>query len=190
MRPQRALRNGHLWACLRARRMALMFLISIPRGALGTTRTSTRYRSPTGLRNSARRIAPGVDVRADGGFVIWWPREGYPIEEHPLTEWPNWLLEELTRRRSSSATNSEIVAANRVLNTCLGQRAEGRVASLHEALAKLDPKAWRGDHDGWLELMTACRFVGIAREDFIAWSISDPHYAGDAEVIARKWEST
>jgi hypothetical protein len=93
------------------------------------------FQHAPGLRNSARRIAPGVDVRADGGFVIWWPREGYPIEEHPLTEWPSWLLEELTRRRSSGATNSEIVAANRVLNTCLGQRAEGRVVSLHDALA-------------------------------------------------------
>jgi hypothetical protein len=30
-----------------------------------------------GLRCSTGRIAPGVDVRADGGYVIWWPREGF-----------------------------------------------------------------------------------------------------------------
>jgi hypothetical protein len=77
-----------------------------------------------------------------------------------------------------------------VLNTVVGQGAERRVASLHDALAQLDPIAWRSDHDGWLELMTACRFAGIARKDFIAWSISDPHYAGHAEVIGVKWDST
>jgi hypothetical protein len=26
-----------------------------------------------GLRNSASRIGPGIDVRADGGYIIWWP---------------------------------------------------------------------------------------------------------------------
>jgi hypothetical protein len=26
------------------------------------------------LRCSRGRIAPGVDVRADGGYVIWWPQ--------------------------------------------------------------------------------------------------------------------
>jgi len=30
-----------------------------------------------GLRCSAGRVATGVDVRADGGYVIWWPREGF-----------------------------------------------------------------------------------------------------------------
>jgi len=36
------------------------------------------FKHHSGLRNSAGRIAPGVDVRADGGFVIWWAREGLP----------------------------------------------------------------------------------------------------------------
>ena len=29
-----------------------------------------------GLRGSEGRIAAGVDVRAQGNYVIWWPREG------------------------------------------------------------------------------------------------------------------
>ena len=35
-----------------------------------------------GLRNSASRIAPGVDVRANGGYIIWWPTTGLPVFSH------------------------------------------------------------------------------------------------------------
>jgi hypothetical protein len=45
-----------------------------------------------GQRNSGNRIAKGVDVRGDGGYIIFWPREGYPINDLPLAEWPEWLL--------------------------------------------------------------------------------------------------
>ena len=32
------------------------------------------FKHAPGLRCSRGRIAPGVDVRADGGYVIWWPQ--------------------------------------------------------------------------------------------------------------------
>ena len=46
-----------------------------------------------GMRNSNHRIAPGVDVRGDGGYIVWWAREGYPVVDLPLADWPEWLLE-------------------------------------------------------------------------------------------------
>jgi hypothetical protein len=49
------------------------------------------FRHAEGLRNSASAIAPGVDVRAEGGFVVWWPREGLPVCDAPLAEWPQQL---------------------------------------------------------------------------------------------------
>jgi hypothetical protein len=45
-------------------------------------------------RNSAGRIAPGVDVRGEGGYVIWWPAHGRHVaSDAPMAHWPNWLLQ-------------------------------------------------------------------------------------------------
>ena len=52
------------------------------------------FKHADGLRNSAGRISAGVDVRADGGFVIWWPRQGLRVlSDAEIAEWPAWLLE-------------------------------------------------------------------------------------------------
>jgi hypothetical protein len=50
------------------------------------------FKHHPGLRNSASRIAPGVDVRADGGFIVWWPCAGLPFTSAELAEWPEWLV--------------------------------------------------------------------------------------------------
>jgi hypothetical protein len=49
------------------------------------------FRHPPGLRNSASVIAPDVDVRADGGLIVWWPRQGLEVCDAPLAEWPGEL---------------------------------------------------------------------------------------------------
>jgi hypothetical protein len=46
-----------------------------------------------GLRCSASKIVPGVDVRGDGGYIIWWPAAELPVLcEAPVAPWPAWLL--------------------------------------------------------------------------------------------------
>jgi Bifunctional DNA primase/polymerase, N-terminal len=48
------------------------------------------------IRCSASRIAPGVDVRGDGGYVIWWPTTGLPVlSDARIASWPDWLLAQL-----------------------------------------------------------------------------------------------
>lgn len=45
-------------------------------------------------RNSASKIAPGVDTRGAGGYVVMPPSQGYAIEDHAMpAPAPAWLLD-------------------------------------------------------------------------------------------------
>lgn len=51
------------------------------------------FRHTPGLRNSTARIAPGIDVRGEGGSCIYWPATGLPVlHDAPLADWPEWLV--------------------------------------------------------------------------------------------------
>lgn len=50
-------------------------------------------RSGVAIRNSASKIAPGIDVRGDGGYVIVAPSPGYVIaDDAPVADIPDWLM--------------------------------------------------------------------------------------------------
>ena len=51
------------------------------------------FRHVEGLRNSAGRIALGVDTRAEGGSIIVWQPEAWLDRPRPLAEAPQWLIE-------------------------------------------------------------------------------------------------
>jgi hypothetical protein len=55
-------------------------------------------------------------------------------------------------------------------------------------LSKIDPRDFR-DWDRWFRFMVRCFHSGIEREDFVAWCVADPEYAGDATKIGRSWDS-
>lgn len=51
------------------------------------------FRHVPGVGCSASQIAPGVDLRGDGGYVIFPPSTGYSvISDAPPAEWPDLLL--------------------------------------------------------------------------------------------------
>lgn len=50
------------------------------------------YRTHPGIRSSQGRVARGVDVRGDGGWIVWWPAYGCTSEGTTLADWPDWLL--------------------------------------------------------------------------------------------------
>jgi hypothetical protein len=58
------------------------------------------FQHQQGMRCSAGRIAAGVDVRAAGGYVIWWPAAGITVlSDMPPAAWPGWLCAQLMPRQ-------------------------------------------------------------------------------------------
>ncbi|GAN79025.1 bifunctional DNA primase/polymerase [Acidocella aminolytica] len=50
------------------------------------------FKHQPGLRCSTAKIAPGIDVRAEGGSIIYWPAIGLPVLcDAPPEDWPDWL---------------------------------------------------------------------------------------------------
>lgn len=70
----------------------------LPRTLVHRTRSGglhLLFQQHPAARCSAGRLAPGVDTRGVGGYIIWWPAAGYPVLTNaPLVPWPEWLLHE------------------------------------------------------------------------------------------------
>ncbi len=46
------------------------------------------------IRSSQSRVAPGVDVRGEGGYAIWWPAAGCAVVDHVApAAMPPWLVQ-------------------------------------------------------------------------------------------------
>jgi hypothetical protein len=48
-----------------------------------------------GLKCSVGKIARGVDVRGDGGYIIWWPAIGLEVIDAALAPIPGWIVDRL-----------------------------------------------------------------------------------------------
>ena len=83
------------------------------------------FRHQQGMRCSAGRIAAGVDVRADGGYVIWWPAAGLPVlSDMPMAAWPAWLCAQLTV--ASATKDSAHYSSGSICADAIGSVNRGR----------------------------------------------------------------
>jgi hypothetical protein len=69
------------------------------------------------FKNSAGKICRGVDTRAAGGYIIWWPAHGYEaMHRGHVAEVPRWLITKLNppprriRQVRRPVTDNEIAA--------------------------------------------------------------------------------
>jgi Bifunctional DNA primase/polymerase, N-terminal len=117
------------------------------------------FRPHPSLRNSAGKIAPHVDTRGAGGYIIWWPAEGLAVE-HPdlLADVPELVLPQKTVVSNQAHAH--------VLPPC-----SGRVSSLRAIVeqkkiesvvgfAAAAPEGRRDRSTFW----AACRLVELAGE--------------------------
>ncbi len=64
------------------------------------------------VRNSEGKLAPGVDTRGEGGYIIWWPATGCAVAEAPIAPWPLWLLRRLLKQPTRPKPSAKPVALN------------------------------------------------------------------------------
>ena len=102
------------------------------------------FRHHDGVRNSAGRIAPGIDVRGEGGFVVWWPATGGSVKaEGAPAACPGWLLALILPPPSAPAPSSR-----RPCSTVVAGAVDPRiVAAMTTTLARLEMAAPGQRHD-------------------------------------------
>ena len=100
---------------------AVAFLHSVSPLATRTHQTQSGgfhffFRHRDGRNNTAKQ---GVDIRGDGGYIIWWPALGFAVNPFPIAEWPETLWSRLSRKPKTQQSGSSVA-----------QVSEGKLASI------------------------------------------------------------
>lgn len=103
---------------INTRGMDWEYIASLPATHVTRTRSGGfhyRFIHAPGVRNSQAKLADGVDVRGDGGYVITAPSPGYEVtDDIPPVHWPDWLLALVLARdpKQESEPHQELNGAN------------------------------------------------------------------------------
>jgi hypothetical protein len=120
------------------------------------------YRHRLGLRCSAGLINRGVDIRADGGYIIWWPAAGLEVLADPgILPWPQWLVPLLAPPPPAPSISRRALAACRHDLRPMLHRTKGILRTVVEA-----PEGERNRILFW----AACR----ARDMYVAGEFDHP----------------
>jgi Protein of unknown function (DUF3987)/Bifunctional DNA primase/polymerase, N-terminal/Primase C terminal 2 (PriCT-2) len=123
---------------------------------------------------SQNSIAPGVDVRASGGYVILPPSPGYTWESgdlsSPLPEWPADLLERAGGRHKAKSTTEDESS-----NSTEPPESEVPLGEFAFALNQIDPNCereiWRNcGFAAWTEYGNDGAKIDEAKAIFAEWS--------------------
>jgi hypothetical protein len=140
------------------------------------------FRHVDGVRCSAGRIAKGIDVRGDGGFAVWWPREGYEAEGE-IGEWPEGILELVGGRPTTREHVNSAHAHVADSAPAVGTRPEptGSVKLRGKYLLLKLEQAQRGNRNNMLH-WAACRFGEMIGEGRIKREIAEQLLEGASRL--------
>jgi Bifunctional DNA primase/polymerase, N-terminal len=133
------------------------------------------FKDKPGLRGSAGKIAPGVDVRADGGYIIWWPAAGLEVRDAPLADWPHWLMPPAAEQQSNIRSFHSHGAAT----------AAGSIDAQLRGIAKRVERAREGERNSVL-FGAACRVCELLRDEKLPKHVSESWCAGLLHLVARR----
>jgi hypothetical protein len=125
------------------------------------------YRHVPGLRSSNSKIAKGVDIKADGGYIIWWPATLRRVLcDGPIAPFPAWVIdlshvnghdgEKCTRLGSEISLNPHRGHSFPLLPTKNLPRRVDRILRIVETA----PRGTRNDRLFW----ASCRLAEIVAE--------------------------
>ena len=118
------------------------------------------FKPHTAIKNTASKIALGVDTRGFGGYIIWWPAEGFEVlHSNWLAEVPSFILDAPKPSEPLPRNVTPMASARHIV----GRRGDARVRSILEAAAS----AREGERNN-IVFWCACR-------------ISDMIYAGETD---------
>ena len=134
----------------------------------------------TGIRNSANKIGSGVDVRGDGGYILWWPATGLCVQhDGMLADWPEYLTEMLLpppRQPTPPMPNTECsrpyvqAALTRAMQTVATAPDGSRNHTLNSevwSLARFIPTGELGAQHIATALASAALAAGLSRQETI-----------------------
>jgi hypothetical protein len=139
-----------------------------------------------GMRCSAGKIAPGVDVRAAGGYVIRWDAHGQPVtHDDAVADWPTWLADSAAGSRVRHAEDPERSVAD------IAPPSADAVVSLLDRM----PNPAETSRDTYLSVMMAARGCTDGVDDVGAEDIAEAaigwacRWSGSPgyDVEAAKW---
>jgi hypothetical protein len=134
------------------------------------------YKSRPGLRGSAGTLAPGIDVRAEGGYVIWWSA----LHEQDMCDWPEWLLEQQKKQgETESESSSQYGQTANLLDVAAALVAIPNFAKEHRA-------SWDAWNDVALATFGATGGSDAGYQLFLEWCRPHPTF-NEAKTRAR-WE--
>jgi hypothetical protein len=135
---------------------------------------------------------PGVDFKSIGGYVVG-PGSVHPdFPEGPKYQWDDFS----TLTFPPKQCPPELLAIIARSHTSYDEL-EGLIETdlwtpeqVKESLGKLNVEDF-GDNETWFALMIAVHEAsgGLAKQEFLEWSTSDPKYSEHEKIIGKRWDS-